>query len=83
MRDDETRGEAEQTKRVRLREQMKERERERGENRCGYGYVATPRGASQRALRRPTTHLTPQWADPRSYARWLCIVPPLCGVKRR
>ncbi|CAL1683550.1 unnamed protein product [Lasius platythorax] len=40
--------------------------------------MATPHGASQRALHRPTIHLTPQWADPRSYARWLCyaLFPP-------
>ena len=44
------------------REGGKEEERDR----CGYGCVATPRGASQRALRRPTTHLTPQWPDPTS-----------------
>lgn len=47
-------------------EKGREREKERTD-RCGYGYVATPRGASQRALRQPTIHLTPQWADPRSY----------------
>lgn len=78
--DDETRGKAGRTRRVRPR-RVDEGERRRDrENRCGYGYVATPRGASQRALRRPTTHLTSQWADPRSYARWLCIVPPLCEL---
>lgn len=53
-------------------EREREGGRERGslrreqEERDGYGCVATPRGASQRALRRPTTHLTPQWPDPRS-----------------
>lgn len=40
-------------------------------DRCGYGYVATPRGASQRALCRLTTHLTPQWPERWHIARSL------------
>lgn len=67
------------------REGCKERAREgeRGNkrerrDRCGYGYVATPRGASQRALRRQTTHLTPQWPDPLAHgALGGCIVPSM------
>lgn len=86
--DDETRGEAEERQRTRSeRESEGDREGERGrrKHRCGYGYMATPHEASQRALHRPTTHLTPQWADPRSYARWLChaLFPLLCASRKR